>query len=67
MAAQMVKNLPTVQEAWVWSLGQEDSPGGENATHQYIFKCSSSKNFMDRGAWWATVHEVEKSWTRLND
>ena len=20
---------------------------------------------MDRGAWWATVHEVTKSWTRL--
>ena len=22
---------------------------------------------MDGGAWWATVHGVEKSWTRLND
>ena len=22
---------------------------------------------MDRGAWWATVHGVAKSWTRLND
>ena len=22
---------------------------------------------MDRGPWWATVHGVEKSWTRLND
>ena len=22
---------------------------------------------MDRGAWRATVHEVAKSWTRLND
>ena len=22
--AQMVKNLPAVQETWVWSLGQED-------------------------------------------
>ena len=21
---------------------------------------------MDRGAWWATVHGVTKSWTRLN-
>ena len=20
---------------------------------------------MDRGAWWATVHEVAKSWTQL--
>ena len=22
---------------------------------------------MDRGAWWATVHGVAKSWTLLND
>ena len=22
---------------------------------------------MDRGAWWATVHEVEKSWTQLSN
>ena len=22
---------------------------------------------MDRGAWWATVHGVQKKWTRLND
>ena len=24
-------------------------------------------NHMDRGAWWATVHRVAKSWTRFND
>ena len=24
-------------------------------------------NLMDRGAWWATVHEVAKSQTRLSD
>ena len=22
---------------------------------------------MDRGAWWATVHGLAKSWTRLSD
>ena len=22
---------------------------------------------MDRGAWWATVHEVTKNWTQLSD
>ena len=22
---------------------------------------------MDRGAWWATVHGVAKSWTRLSN
>ena len=25
------------------------------------------ENPMDRGAWWATVHRVTKSWTRLSD
>ena len=25
------------------------------------------ENSMDRGAWWATVHGVAKSWTRLRD
>ena len=25
------------------------------------------ENSVDRGAWWATVHGVEKSWTQLSD
>ena len=25
------------------------------------------KNPMDRGAWWAAVHGVAQSWTRLSD
>ena len=29
----MVKRLPTVQETWVWSLGQEDPLEKEMATH----------------------------------
>ena len=28
---------------------------------------SCLENPMDRGAWWAAVHEVAKSWTLLND
>ena len=34
--AQMVKNLPAMQETWVWSLGQEDPLGKEMATHSNI-------------------------------
>ena len=30
-------------------------------------QCSCLENPMDGGAWWATVHGVEKSWTRLSD
>ena len=26
-------------------------------------QCSCLENDMDRGAWWATVHGVAKSWT----
>ena len=35
------------------------SGGGHGSTLQY----SSLENSMDRGAWWATVHGVAKSWT----
>ena len=31
-----VKNLPAMQEAEVWSLGQEDALEKENATHSSI-------------------------------
>ena len=34
--AQLVKTLPAVQETWVQSLGQEDSPEKEMTTHSNI-------------------------------
>ena len=34
--AQMVKNLPALQETWVWSLGWEDPLEKEMATHSSI-------------------------------
>jgi len=37
MVAQMVKCLPTMQETWVQSLGQEDLLEKEMATHSSIF------------------------------
>ena len=36
LVAQMVKNLPAMQQTWVWSLGQEDPLEKENATHSSI-------------------------------
>ena len=33
----MVKNLPEMHEAWVYSLGQEDHLEKEMATHSSIF------------------------------
>ena len=46
--AQMVKNLPAMQEIPVQSLGQEDSLGeGKGNPLQY----SCLENSMNRGAW----------------
>ena len=36
LVAQMVKSLPTMQETWVQSLGQEDPPEKEMATHSSV-------------------------------
>ena len=38
------------------------SPGGG---HDNPLQYSCLENLMDRGAWWATVHRVTKSRTRL--
>ena len=35
----VVKNIPAVQEAWVLSMGREDSLEKEMATHSSIFAC----------------------------
>ena len=36
LVAQLVKNLPAIQETWVQSLGREDSPEKGKATHSSI-------------------------------
>ena len=59
--AQMVKNLPAMQEIQVQSLDQEDPLEKGMATHSN----SCLENSMDRGAWRATVHRVVKSQTGL--
>ena len=54
MVAQMVKNLPAMQEMQVQSLEKG------MATHSSIL---AWKNPMDRGTWWAIIHGVTKSQT----
>ena len=49
---------------WARSLGQED-PLEEGMATPPVFQFSCLENPVDRGAWRATVHRVEKSWTRL--
>ena len=57
---QRVKNLPTMQESWILSLGWEDPLEEDMATHSSIL---SWKIPLDRGAWQDTVHGVAKSQT----
>ena len=50
--------MQEMQETLIQSLGLEDPNGNP-------LQYSSLENPMDRGAWWATVCRVAKSWTEL--
>ena len=53
-----------MQELHIRFQGQEDPLEKGMATLvQDIFL----ENHMDKGAWWATVHGVTKSWTLLSN
>ena len=43
-------------------LGRSPAEGNGNPLQSFCLE-----NAMDRGAWWATVHGVAKSWTRLRE
>ena len=58
LVSQLVNNLTAMQETWARSPGE-----GNGYPLQYF----CLENFMDRGAWWAIVHRVTKSQTRLSD
>ena len=78
----MAENEPAVQKTWVHSLGWKDPleegmegillawriPWIEEPVGvQSIGSQRVEHKPMDRGAWWATVHGVAKSQTRLSD
>ena len=63
----MVKNPPAnagdVRDmGLIPELGRSPGGGHGNPLHY-----SCLENPMDRGAWWATVHRVTKSRTKLSD
>ena len=63
--ALVVKNLPASagdirDVGLIPGLGRSPG-GGRGKPLQY----SCLENPMDRGAWWAMVHRVANSWTRL--
>ena len=64
LVAQMVKNPPAMWETWDVGLipGLGRSPGGG---HDNPLQYSCLENPMVKGAWWATVHRVAKSWASI--
>ena len=63
--AQMVKNLPVMQENGIQSLGGEDPL--EKKGNGYPLQYSCLENPMNREAWRATVHGVVKGRAQLRD
>ena len=57
MVAQAVKNPPAMWQTWVQSLGWEDPLEEVMATHCSILAWRIP---MDRGAWRATVHGLQR-------
>ena len=63
--ALVVKNLPAGagdrrDVGLIPGLGRP--PGERNGTPLQFYRL---ENLMDRGAWWAIVHRIAKSWTQL--
>ena len=63
-ACQCSKHKRSGFDPWVRKQipGSGRSPGGG---HGNLLHYPCLENPMDRGAWWATVHTVTKSWTGL--
>ena len=55
LVARIIKNLLAMQVDLDLTFRSGRTPGEENG---YPLLCSCLENSMDRGAWWATVHEV---------
>ena len=62
LVVQMVKRLPTMREAQVRSLGQEDPLEKEMATHSSTLAWKIQ--WMEEPG---TLQGIAKSWTPLND
>ena len=65
--ALVVKN-PFANAGNVRDLGLIPGPGKyPGGGHGNPLQYSCLENLIDRGAWWATVHGVAKSWTQLSN
>ena len=61
---QMVKRLPE-NSGDLGSIPGSGRSSGERNGNPLQYSCLEKS--MDREAWWATVHGVPKSWTRLSN
>ena len=57
----------TFQDCCCLCLNPFSEPLPIQASNGTPLQCSYLENLMDGGAWWAAVHGVAKSQTRLND
>ena len=62
-ATMVKKNLPANAGDTDFIPGSRRSPG-EGTGNPLLYSCP--ENSMDRGAWWAIVHEVAKNLTQLS-
>ena len=74
MAIGMEMNSCDVLDAIHWQTRNSNSKYGESMKVPcYLFKMATHSSILawethiDRGAWWAMVHEVTKSQTPLGD
>ena len=64
LVAQMLKNVPAMQETWAQSLRREGPLEKGMTTHAGILAWRIP---WTEDTWRATVHGVVKSWTRMSD
>ena len=64
MGGSVVKNTSADAGDVGWIPGSGRSLGEENGN---LLHYSCLGNPMDKGVWWATLHGIAKSWTRLSD
>ena len=62
LVAQLIKNLPAMQESWVRSLGWEDPLEEEMATHS---STPLPGEFHEQRSWAVTVHGIAESDTTV--
>ena len=62
LVAQLVKNLPAMQETWVWSLGWEDPLEEDMATHSVFLPGESPRTEEPDGLQSMGLQRIGHNW-----